>query len=157
MTSKKRNHQFTNLPILQFKDLKCCKLSFKAYRMKRQCWKGHYTPIYTPIKRGFQRLSGLYKAFSIRKLVYWWIFSSPQTSDLWKGLFMIVCWETTDPFPARKYGLNLTFYIFSVRLLFWCYHFWQHCKIDRSGQMDWTNYKTPKLKRIPVPLKLFIF
>ena len=50
VTSKKRNHEFTNL--------KCCEMSFKAFKMKKQA-----------LKRGFKRLSGLYALLQIREFV----------------------------------------------------------------------------------------
>ena len=54
---KKRNHKFTNL--------KCCKMSFKAFKMKNQGLKSFYINEKidnTPSKKGFKRLSGLYAA-----------------------------------------------------------------------------------------------
>ena len=39
VTSKKRNHEFTNSRIYQFTNLKCCKMSFKAFKMKKKSLK----------------------------------------------------------------------------------------------------------------------
>ena len=41
----------TNFPIHQFTNLKCCKMSFKAFKMKKQGLND------TPLKRGCKRLS----------------------------------------------------------------------------------------------------
>ena len=47
VTSKKRNHQFTNL--------KCCKMSFKAFKMKKQGLKCFFkVRNNAPLKRGFK-------------------------------------------------------------------------------------------------------
>ena len=64
VTSKKRNHQFTNL--------KCYKMSFKAFKIKKARLKMFFKVIdkklYT-IKKGFKRLFGLFAALWIREFV----------------------------------------------------------------------------------------
>ena len=70
-----QKNETTNSPILKFTNLKCCKMSFKSFKIKKQDINFFLKEIknHTLLKRGFKRLVGLFAVLTIRELVNLWI------------------------------------------------------------------------------------